>query len=101
MEAANSPPTDSPWSSRASTSTTGERTPTAAYVGVSPTSRLLPPISRMVTVSAARRPCRSAIAPISSPPTGRMKNPTANTANVDSSGTSELSAPLGKTAAAM
>ncbi len=68
---------------------------------MSPTSRLLPPISRMVTVSAARRPCRSATAPISSPPTGRMKKPTAKTANVDSSGTSELSALAGKTWAAI
>lgn len=58
-------------------------------------------MSRIVTVRAARRPCRSATAPISSPPTGRMKKPTANTANVDSSGTSELSALLGKTWAAM
>ncbi|GAA2761562.1 hypothetical protein GCM10010103_06030 [Streptomyces paradoxus] len=54
-----------------------------------------------MTVRAARRPCRSATAPISSPPTGRMKKPTANTANVDSSGTSELSALWGKTWSAM
>ena len=33
--------------------------------------------------------------------TGRMKKPTANTANVDSSGTSELSALLGTTWSAM
>lgn len=68
---------------------------------MSPTSRLLPPISRIVTVNAARRPCRSATAPINSPPTGRMKNPTAKTAKVESNGTSESSASAGKTWAAM
>ncbi len=96
VEAANSPPTESPWSSRAPTSTTGARIPADAYVGVRPTSRLLPPIRRMVTVSAARRPCRSATAPISRPPTGRMKKPTAKTAKVESRGTREFPAPGGK-----
>ncbi len=101
VDAANSPPTERPCSSRATTRTTGPNSPANAYVGVTATSRLLPPISRMVTVSAARRPRRSATAPSSSPPTGRMKNPTANTANVASSGTRESSAFLGKTWSAM
>ncbi len=101
VDAANSPPTDSPWRSRARTRSTGARTPADAYVGVRPTSRLLPPISRMVTVRAVRLPRRSAIAPMSSPPTGRMKKPTAKTANVDNSGTREFPAPLGKISAAM
>ncbi len=53
-------------------------------------------MSRMVTVRAARRPRRSATAPMSRPPTGRMKKPTAKTAKVESSGTRELPEPLGK-----
>lgn len=101
VEAANSPPTDRPWSSRAVTRTTGEKAPAAVYAGVRPTSRLLPPMSRMVTVSAVRRPRRSAIAPNRSPPTGRMKKPTAKTAKVESSGTRESPAPDGKTCRAM
>lgn len=75
--------------------------PAAAYVGVSPTSRLLPPMRRMVTVSAVRLPCRSATAPMSSPPTGRMKKPTAKTAKVDRSGTREFPELFGKTWSAM
>lgn len=48
-------------------------------------------------VSAPRRPTRSATEPSSNPPSGRMKNPTANTANALSSGTSGSVELVGKT----
>ena len=96
VDAANSPPTDRPWTSRATTSRTGERTPTWAYVGSTATSRDPAPMSRMVRVSAALRPSRSATAPMSSPPTGRMKKPTAKTAKASSSDVSPPS-PWGNT----
>ncbi len=40
------------------------------------------PISRMVAVRAVLRPSRSATAPISRPPRGRMKKPMAKMAKV-------------------
>lgn len=58
--------------------------------------RLPPPISRIVTVRALRRPTRSATDPSSSPPSGRTKKPTANPANALSSGTSGSAESLGK-----
>jgi hypothetical protein len=44
-----------------------------------------PAIRLIVSTSPFLRPCRSAYAPSTAPPMGRMTNPTANTARVDSS----------------
>lgn len=55
---------------------------------MTPSSSEPPLIRAMVNVMAARRPNRSANTPTSSPPSGRMKNPTAKTAKELSTGTS-------------
>ena len=80
MFAADSPPTDSPQISRPSTKTTGDQRPTAAYVGLTARTRLPKPMARIVRVSVFLRPQRSASEPISRPPSGRRKKPTAKTA---------------------
>jgi len=59
-------------------------------------SRLPAPIMTIVTVRAPRRPIRSATQPSSSPPIGRRKKPTANTAKALSSGTTGSPASPGK-----
>ena len=47
-------------------------------------SSAAPAMSEMVSVRPFLRPCRSAYAPSTAPPIGRMTNPTANTASVES-----------------
>lgn len=58
-----------------------------------------PAIRATVSVMPFLRPRRSAYAPRTAAPTGRMTNPTANTARVDSSATAPL--PFGKNSSAM
>ena len=95
--AANSPPIESPEINRPRTKITGAHRPTAAYDGVTASTRLPNPIARMVRVSVFLRPQRSASEPISSPPSGRSTNPTAKTANELS--TAETSSPPNTTRA--
>ena len=82
---AYSPPTESPCIIRAITSSTGAASPMLAKHGV--TAMTSEPAAITVTdrVSADRRPCRSAYRPRIQPPIGRIRNPTAKTAAVESS----------------
>src|ERR671938_1251234 len=57
-------------------------------------TRAAPAISEIVNVRPFLRPCRSAYAPSTAPPIGRMMKPTANTARVDSRAT--VGSPEGK-----
>ena len=58
-----------------------------------------PAISATVSVMPFLRPRRSAYAPSTAAPTGRITNPTANTASVDNRATAPF--PLGKNSSAM
>jgi hypothetical protein len=49
--------------------------PICAYVGTTPISSEPPEIIMTANATAALRPCRSANAPITHPPRGRIRNP--------------------------
>ena len=68
--------------SRATTSRVGASTPTCWNVGSTAMSSDPAPIRRMVAVRAVLRLSRSATAPISRPPMGRMEKPMAKIAKV-------------------
>jgi hypothetical protein len=57
---------------------TGAATPIVAKGGQRAMAAVPSEVSQMVALNAARRPPRSAYAPISAAPRGRMKNPTPN-----------------------
>ena len=59
--------------------------PIAAYVGANAMIAMPTAISEMVSVSADLRPTRSATAPSTMPPSGRVRKPTPNVAQVASS----------------
>lgn len=80
----NSPPAEKPCTSRAISSTRGAARPITEYVGMTAMSSDAPAMSMTVRVRPRCRPCRSANAPSTAPPTGRIRNPTANTASVAS-----------------
>lgn len=78
----NSPPADSPWSTRRNVSSQGARAPACAYVGSAPISVVATVISVITRTSTGRRPIRSPRWPKSAAPTGRKKNASANAAYV-------------------
>ena len=80
-----SPPSDSPCSSRGATSSTGASAPICAYPGSTAMPSDPAPISVTDSVSAARRPNRSAYLPNIQPPSGRIRKPTAKMPAVFSS----------------
>lgn len=75
-------------------STAGATMPTALYGGHTATIRAAAAIIEMVRVMPALRPRRSAKAPSTAAPIGRITNPTANTARV--ARRSAVLSPLGK-----
>jgi hypothetical protein len=79
---AASPPTESPWAARNTTSSTGASTPMAACPGSSPMPAVAAAISTMTVTSTWRRPTRSPSRPNSTAPTGRARNAVANTAKL-------------------
>ena len=80
-----SPPAAKPCSRRPATMSTGAITPICACVGAKAMSAVPSPISAMVASMAALRPLRSAYAPNTMLPSGRMTKPTPNTATAMSS----------------
>jgi hypothetical protein len=79
---------------RSVSSSTGAQTPIWAAVGKSPINAVATPMISIVNARLRLRPTRSPIWPNTSPPMGRMTNPTAKVANASSVPTKELS--LGK-----
>src|ERR1700712_1328540 len=74
-----SPPTDKPWKSRATSNSAGAHAPIDAYVGKhAMASEPAHIINTEITIEFLR-PLRSAMRPNSQPPSGRIKNPAANT----------------------
>lgn len=82
-----SPAAEKPWARRRTTRSTGARTPTRAYVGSRPIPVVAHPIMRITKASTRLRPIRSPRLPSRNAPTGRITNPTAYTANVESRAT--------------
>ena len=76
----HSPPADTPWSNRSTTSRTGAATPIWSYVGSRPTPTVAAPITRSDATSIALRPTRSPKWPHSTPPNGRARIPTPSVA---------------------
>ena len=72
IELVYSPPTESPCTMRSSVSAIGAATPSVAYPGRSPIRKVGIAMAATEKVSAARRPNRSPIWPITAPPTGRI-----------------------------
>jgi hypothetical protein len=73
IELVYSPPTERPWTMRSKVSAIGARSPSVAYPGSSPIRKVGIAMAATDKVSAARRPSRSPIWPISAPPTGRIR----------------------------
>lgn len=63
---------------------TGASRPIVSYVGMNAMIAVPTIISKIVSVSASRRPRRSAYTPITMAPSGRMKNDTPNVPSVSS-----------------
>ena len=77
----HSPPALKPCMRRAIRITAGPAMPTAAYEGASPMRTVPAAMRKMVMSSAAFRPFTSPMRPMMTPPRGRARNPTPNTAN--------------------
>jgi len=73
MELVYSPPTESPCTTRSTVSAIGAIRPSVAYPGNKPIKKVGTAIASTEKVSAARRPKRSPMWPISAPPIGRMR----------------------------
>ena len=73
MELVYSPPTESPCTIRSKVSAIGAISPSVAYPGSNPIRKVGTAMAVTENVSAARRPNRSPIWPISAPPTGRIR----------------------------
>ena len=73
QELVHSPPIDSPCTMRNTVSATGAMSPSVAYPGSNPMRKVGIAMAAIEKVSAARRPKRSPIWPISTPPTGRIR----------------------------
>ena len=73
IELVYSPPTESPCTMRKNVSAIGASSPSVAYPGSSPIRKVGIAIAATEKVSAARRPKRSPMWPITTPPTGRIK----------------------------
>ena len=82
---ASSAPAPKPCTSRSSTSSTGAASPIAAAVGSRPMPTVATPIRITVSSIAGRRPTRSPMCPMTTPPSGRAMNPTAKVAKAASS----------------
>ena len=78
-EVVYSPPTDSPCTSRSSTSRIGAARPARSYVGNTPIRKVGTAISMTDIVSASLRPSLSPIWPKTRLPNGRIRKPAANT----------------------
>ena len=79
---------------RSTSSSTGAHAPICAAVGNTPINAVAMPMISMVNARLRLRPIRSPIWPNTSPPIGRMTNPTAKVANASIVPTRELA--LGK-----
>ena len=77
-----SPPVEKPCTSRATSSRIGAHMPMAASLGMQPMANVPSAISTIVVASTLLRPIRSASGPKNRPPTGRIRNATANRPNV-------------------
>ncbi len=89
---AHSPPSANPCRMRSVSSSTGAQAPICAAVGRTPINAVATPMISIVNARLRLRPIRSPMCPNTSPPIGRMTNPTANVANASSVPTKELCA---------
>ena len=81
VDSGASMPVEMPCSSRHTTRITPDHVPTSAYVGASAMTRVVVAMIPTDTSITLRRPTRSATVPSSTPPSGRIAKPTANTAS--------------------
>ena len=77
-----SPPVEKPCTSRATSSRIGASRPIESALGMQPMAKVPSAIMIIVVASTLLRPIRSASGPKNSPPNGRTRNATANSANV-------------------